>query len=305
MKPFYSLLGVILFSCVMAVAQQDPQYSHNMFTKLAVNPAHAGAYDAICGTLLYRNQWTGFGEGTPKTFVLMAEMPVQKLRGGLGLTVISDKLGFENNLTARGAYAHKLDLGSGYLNLGLDVAYMQKSLDGDWIYNQANDPSIPQGAVSGGTIDFGFGAYFYNENLYAGISSSHLSEGDLKTDNVTTKLKRHYYLMAGYDYELNPDITLKPSLMVKSDATSTQVDINTNVQLQNKFWLGASYRLQDAIVILAGLEVTQNLKVGYAYDLTTSDIKTYSSGTHELMINYCFRVKPSVPRQFHKNVRFL
>jgi type IX secretion system PorP/SprF family membrane protein len=305
MKPYYSLLGVIVFSCFTAVAQQDPQYSHNMFTKLAVNPAHAGAYDAICGTLLYRNQWTGFGEGTPKTFVLMAEMPVQKLRGGLGLTVISDKLGFENNLTARGAYAHKLDLGSGYLNLGLDVAYMQKSLDGDWIYNQANDPSIPQGAVSGGTVDFGFGAYFYNENLYAGISSSHLSEGDLKTDNVTTKLVRHYYLMAGYDYELNPDITLKPSLMVKSDATSTQVDINTNVLLQNKFWLGASYRLQDAIVILAGLEVTQNLKVGYSYDLTTSDIKTYSSGTHEVMINYCFRVKPSVPRQFHKNVRFL
>jgi len=305
MKKNYSLLGVMLFLCLSTLAQQDPQYSHNMFTKLAVNPAHAGAYDAICGTLLYRNQWTGF-EGAPKTFVLMAEMPVQALRGGLGLTVVSDNLGFEKNIIARAAYAHKLDLGSGYLNLGLDVGYMQKSIDGSkFIFNDGGDQSIPLGSVSGGAIDFGFGAYFYNEKLYAGLSSSHLSEGEIKTDNVTTKLARHYYFMAGYDFELSPDITLKPSLFAKSDATSTQVDFNANVLLQNKFWLGASYRLQDAIVILAGLEITPNLKVGYAYDLTTSDIKSYSSGTHEIMINYCLRVKPNVVRQFHKNVRFL
>jgi type IX secretion system PorP/SprF family membrane protein len=306
MKKNYSLLGVIVFFYVSAFAQQDPQYSHNMFTKLAVNPAHAGAYDAICGTLLYRNQWTGFGEGTPKTFALMAEMPVAKLKGGLGLTVVSDQLGFEKNLIARVAYAHKLYLGSGYLNLGLDVGYMQKSIDGSkFIYNDANDQSIPLGAVSGGTIDFSFGAYYYSEKLYAGLSSSHLSEGELKTDNVTTKLVRHYYFMAGYDLEVSPDIILKPSLFVKSETTSTQMDINTNVLLQNKFWLGASYRLQDAIVLLAGLEITPNLKVGYAYDLTTSDIKTYSSGTHEVMLNYCFKVKAPVIRQFHKNVRFL
>ena len=306
MKKNYSLLGVMLFLFMQAFAQQDPQYSHNMFTKLAVNPAHAGAYDAICGTLVYRNQWTGFGEGTPKTFALMAEMPVQSLRGGLGLTVVSDNLGFEKNIIIRGAYSHKLDLGSGFLHLGLDVGYMQKSIDGTkFIYNDANDQSIPLGQVSGGAADFGFGAYFYNEKLYAGISSSHLTEGQIKTANVTTKLARHYYLTAGYDLELNPDFTLKPSLFVKSDATSTQMDFNANLLWQNKFWLGASYRLQDAIVILAGLELTPNLKVGYAYDLTTSDIKTYSSGTHEVMINYCFKVKPNVVRQFHKNVRFL
>lgn len=306
MNKYYSLLGVMMFFYMSVFAQQDPQYSHNMFTKLSVNPAHAGAYDAICGTLVYRNQWTGFGEGTPKTFALMAEMPVQSLRGGLGLTVVSDQLGYEKNLIARGAYAHKLDLGSGNLQLGLDVGYMQKSIDGEkFVYNDANDQSIPLGKVSGGTIDFGFGAYYYNEKLYAGLSASHLSESELKTDNVSTKLVRHYYFMAGYDWELSPDITLKPSLFAKNDGTILQADINTNVLLQNKFWLGATYRLQDAIVLLAGLEVTQNLKVGYSYDLTTSDIKNYSSGTHEVMINYCFRVKPNVVRQFHKNVRFL
>jgi type IX secretion system PorP/SprF family membrane protein len=272
-----------------------------------VNPAHAGAYDAICGTLLYRNQWTGF-DGAPKTFLLMAEMPVSALRGGLGLTVASDQLGFEKNLMARVAYAHKLYLGSGYLNLGLDAGYMQKSIDGSkFIFNDGGDQSIPLGAVSGGAFDFGFGAYYYSEKLYAGVSSTHLTEGEIRTDNVITKLARHYYFMAGYDAELSPDIILKPSLFVKTETTSTQIDLNANVLLQNRFWLGVSYRFvpQDALVAMLGLEVTPNLKVGYSYDFTMTDIKTYSSGTHEIMINYCLRVKPSVERQFHKNVRFL
>jgi type IX secretion system PorP/SprF family membrane protein len=306
MKKYYTL-AVVLFLSVSALAQQDPQFSQNMFTKLAVNPAHAGAYDAICGTLLYRNQWTGF-DGAPKTFLLMAEMPVPKLLGGLGLTVASDQLGFEKNLMARLAYAHKLYLGSGYLNLGLDAGLMQKSIDGSkFIFNDGGDQSIPLGAVSGSTLDFGFGAYYYDDKLYAGLSADHLTEGEIKMDNVTTKLTRHYYFMAGYDAELTPDITLKPSLFAKSETTSTQIDLNINVMLQNKFWLGFSYRFvpQDALVAMAGLEVTPNLKVGYSYDMTLTDIKTYSSGTHEIMINYCFKVNPAVERQFHKNVRFL
>lgn len=306
MKKLYSL-GLVLVISACAYAQQDPQFSQNMFTKLAVNPAHAGAYDAICGTLLYRNQWTGF-DGAPKTFLLMAEMPVPALRGGLGLTVMSDQLGFEKNLMARVAYAHKLYLGSGYLNLGLDAGIMQKSIDGSkFIYNDGGDLSIPLGAVSGTAMDFSFGAYYYSDKLYAGLSSTHLTEGEIKTDVVTTKLARHYYFMAGYDAEITPDITLKPSLFAKSEGTSTQVDVNVNAMLQNKFWLGFSYRFipQDALVAMAGLEVTPNLKVGYSYDMTLTDIKSYSSGTHEIMINYCLKVKPTVERQFHKNVRFL
>ena len=306
MRKFYSL-GLIVVLSVSAFAQQDPQFSQNMFTKLAVNPAHAGAYDAICGTLLYRNQWTGF-DGAPKTFLLMAEMPVRSIHGGLGLTVTSDQLGFEKNLMARLAYSYKLYTGAGHLNFGVDAGLMQKSIDGSkFIYNDGGDQSIPLGAVSGSSLDFSFGLYYYSEKLYAGLSSTHLTEGEIKTDNVTTKLARHYYFMAGYDAELSPDIILKPSVFAKSEGTSTQIDLNANVLLQNKFWLGFSYRFvqQDALVAMAGLEITPNLKVGYSYDMTMTDIKTYSSGTHEIMLNYCFRVKPSVDRQFHKNVRFL
>ena len=111
--------------------------------------------------------------------------------------------------------------------------------------------------------------------------------------------------MAGYSLDLTSSLTLKPMVQLKSDAVSTQADINANLFINSRYWVGASYRLQDAIVLMAGLEIMPNLKLGYAYDLTTSEIKTYSSGTHEIMLGYCYKPVKVVKRQFHRNVRFL
>ena len=289
-----------------ASAQQDPQFSQNMFTKLAVNPGVSGANDAICATLLYRNQWTGFG-GEPKTMLFTADMPLDVLHGGVGLAVFAaDQLGAEKNFSARASYAYQLDLGSGRVGFGLNLGYQQKSLDGSkFVFNDLNDNSIPVGSVSGGAFDMGLGVYYQTEKLYAGISTQHLTKGDIKYDNISSTLERHYYLLAGYNIDLTSSLVLKPSALVKTDGVSVQADLNANLLINNRFWGGVSYRLQDAIVIMAGLEIIPNLKLGYSYDLTTSDIKTYSSGTHEIMLGYCFKKAKLVKRQFHRNVRFL
>ena len=182
----------------------------------------------------------------------------------------------------------------------------QKSLNGSkFVYNDANDNNIPTGNVSGSTFDLGFGAYYNTDKLYVGLSSAHLTEGEINYDNITSSLARHYYLMAGYSLDLTSSLTLKPMVQLKSDAVSTQADINANLFINSRYWVGASYRLQDAIVLMAGLEIMPNLKLGYAYDLTTSEIKTYSSGTHEIMLGYCYKPVKVVKRQFHRNVRFL
>jgi type IX secretion system PorP/SprF family membrane protein len=192
------------------------------------------------------------------------------------------------------------------LGIGLDLGYHQKSIDGSkFIYNDDGDLSIPLNSVSGGTFDMGFGAYYNTDQLYVGLSAQHLTQGSIKYGNINTKLARHYYLMAGYNYDLTSSLTLKPMVMLKSDAVSTQADFNLNLLINSRFWVGGSYRLQDAIVLMAGLEIVPNLKLGYSYDLTTSDIKTYSSGTHEIMLGYCFKPAKVVKRQFHRNVRFL
>ncbi|REJ85036.1 MAG: type IX secretion system membrane protein PorP/SprF [Bacteroidetes bacterium] len=289
-----------------ALAQQDPQVSHNMFTKMSVNPGYAGSSEGICATLLYRNQWTGFG-GEPKTMLFTADMPVPVLHGAVGLSVYAaDQLGAEKNLNIRGAYAFGFELGEGRMGLGVDFGYHQKSLNGSkFVFNDQGDNNIPTGSVSGGTLDLGFGAYYNTDQLYFGVSALHLTEGDIKYDNISSTLARHYYLLAGYNAELSSALTLKPSVHVKSDAVSTQLDLNTNLWINNKYWVGASYRLQDAFVLMAGLEIIPNLKLGYSYDITTSEIKTYSSGTHEIMLGYCFSPSIAVKRQFHRNVRFL
>ncbi len=306
-KNFTVVFSIVFFiGSLGCLAQQDPQFSQNMFTKLPTNAGYAGSNDAICATLLYRNQWTGFG-GEPKSMLVTVDMPVDVLHGAVGLSIIAaDQLGAEKNMNIRGAYAYRMDLGAGRLGLGLDFGYHQKSIDGSkFIYNDPNDNNIPTGNVSGGTFDMGFGAYYNAEKLFVGLSSTHLTAGKIKFSDINTKMVRHYYMMAGYGVDLTSSLTLKPMIQLKSDAVSTQVDINANLLINNRFWVGGSYRLQDAIVILAGLEIIPNLKLGYAYDLTTSDIKTYSSGSHEIMLGYCYKPTKVTKRQFHRNVRFL
>src|SRR6185436_14184139 len=135
------ILALLLISFA-AKAQQDPQFSQHMFTKLAFNPAYAGSKGAYCGTLLYRNQWTGFG-GEPKTMLFTADGAFDAIHGGVGLTAISDNLGFEKNLALRLAYAYRTNLANGKLGIGIDFGLMQKSLDGaKFKFNDAGDPGI-------------------------------------------------------------------------------------------------------------------------------------------------------------------
>ena len=305
MKKFLCIALVIVSISGRSYGQQDPQFSQNMFNKLYTNPAVAGSSEGICGTLLYRNQWTGF-DGAPKTGLFSVDAPVNFLHGGLGLTVLAaDELGFENTFMAKLAYAFRFNIGQGNLAIGADFAYMQKSIDGDFKYNDPGDPIIPTSSVSGSVIpDIGAGIYYNSDKLYIGASTSHLLESEVDYGDFTTELARHYYFTAGYRIEFSPSLSLTPSVFVKNTADQTQADINANLHINNRFWIGASYRLEDAIVILAGLNITPNLRLGYSYDMTTSDLKDYSSGTHEIMLGYCYKIKKKIT-PINRNVRFL
>jgi len=312
MKRLYILLTAIAFFTLhisQVSAQQDPQYSQFWMTRMAFNPGFAGANGAWCGTLLYRNQWTGFG-GEPKTFLFTLDAPFYVLHGGVGLVVSNDQIGYTTNRSFGLSYAYRTQIGNGRLGIGVSANYYQQAIDGSkFIANQMDDPSIPFSDVSGGTFDLGLGAYYNTDKLYVGISSQHLQEGTitLPTTTQTTKttLARHYYLNAGYTVNLTPSLDLKPAVLVKTDAASTQADINANVVYDNRFWGGLSYRLQDAIILNLGLEVITDLKVGLSYDMTTSDVKTYSDGTFEIGINYCHKFVVVRPKTSHKTVRFL
>ncbi|MFN5710453.1 MAG: PorP/SprF family type IX secretion system membrane protein [Bacteroidota bacterium] len=235
-----------------ALAQQDPQFSQQMFTRLSTNAGFAGASEYLCATVMNRQQWVGF-DGAPKTTLVSIDAPIKLMGGdhviGVGATIIADKLGFENTFSGKLAAAYRLSVFGGSLGLGLDFGILNKSVSGKFIAIQQNDNLIPQAAVSDKAMDLGFGAHFHIPGkMYVGISGVHLLAPKLQGTNLEYLMARHYYVTAGYEYEVMPDIVIRPNFLLKTDAASTQLDINANVLYQNMVWAGLSYRLQDAIV---------------------------------------------------------
>ena len=300
MKRLFTVVAVATAS--VSFGQQDPQFSQNMFNRLYPNPASAGTNEAICGTLIYRDQWDKFGGG-PKTAVFGVESPVEVLHGGLGLSVLSDKPLNQKNLNIKLAYSYHLDLGSGKLGIGLDAGLLQRGYGNDFNAIDPDDPLVKSG--TGSKFDLGAGLYYKSDKFYVGASATHLTGGKIEyTDDAKVEVVPHFYFMGGVDFDLTPSLKLKPSLFIKSDAKETQADINANLHIKDKVWIGASYRLQDAIVLMAGINIIENLRLGYSYDITTSKLKGYHSGTHEIMLGYCYVIKPKVIPVL-RNVRFL
>jgi len=317
-KLYFIVIVFFLFTSTQIFAQQEAQVSHNMFNNMAINPGYAGMRDAICATAILRQQWVGFtdadgNKGAPQTNLISIDAAIRPLRGGLGMTIIQDKLGFEKNIGVKFGYNYHLPIGPGRLGLGLQVGFLNKEIDfSKFKPIDATDPLLASKAKETTMItDISFGAFYQiPQKLYFGLSSSQMlqSDGTLQGSKATLDLKRHYYVVAGYHYPLpmNPTFEIMPSVLVKSDIASTQIDINALVKYNNQFWAGVSYRETDAIVAMVGATF-KDINIGYAYDITTSAIgqNKRSSGSHEVMLGYCFKIKIEKIPQSYRNVRFL
>lgn len=296
----------------MAYGQQDPQFTQYMFDRLSVNPAVAGNGGNICATALLRQQWTGF-DGAPKTGLINLQGPIAKINSGLGLTFYYDKLGQEKSTIARLHYAYHFKVGAqSTFSAGVYLGMSGRALDGNWIATDgvANDNAIPTAGKSANGFDLGAGLYYKSPKLWLGISSTQLPETELKS--VSIQNKRHYYVQAGYDWAIGGDkkYTLEPSALLKSDASSTQLDLSALFLYDEMLWIGASYRTEDAIAPMIGYQMKMPkgdsmLRIGYSYDVTTSELKNYSSGSHEVMLSYCFKIVKPVVNEIYHHPRFL
>lgn len=310
-----SALIMLTISTIVS-AQQDAQFSYNMFNQLYVNPGYAGSNDAICATAINRHQWMGF-DGYPMSTVFNVDAPIKMINSGVGLSVLNDRIGNEKNVTLKVAYAYKLDLGDGKLGIGLNFGLLNKSYDVEkWVTpsdlagggTSANDPSIPATNASHMVFDMAFGTFYRTNDLYVGLSSTHLTQPKMSFDvSNSIFLKRHYYLTAGYFYQLpnNPLFEIRPSIYIKSDGSTSQFDVNTTVIYNKMIWGGVSYRPGDAIIGMLGIELKNGIKVGYAFDVVTSKIGSYNRLSHEFMAGYCFNISVDKKRGSYKSVRFL
>jgi type IX secretion system PorP/SprF family membrane protein len=297
----------IIILCVLSVitvsAQQDPQFSQNMFNKLANNPGFSGARGNISTSILHRSQWMGV-EGAPSTqnFSIDAELPF--LYGGVGLNIVKDNIAQFSNLGLQASYAYRTELGVGQIGMGMSVGMFQSGVDGsDFNYAEPGDNAIPISSVSGSKLDIGAGVYYNTENVYIGLSSAHMTEPVVEwSDGTQFSLERHYFLIAGYTHDLNPALLLHPSIYLKSDGATSQLDINTNLIYNKKMWGGVSYRLDEGLILLAGMKVNEDLKFGLAYDVT---LLNELGNSLEFMLGYSFNINYDKPVSKYKNPRFL
>jgi len=298
MKKTILFISLITLCFGVSKAQQVPQFSQNMFNKLANNPAIAGSSESINATVLHRSQWMGF-DGAPTTLNLSVDAPFEILHGGIGLNIVSDAIAEYSNLGVQLSYAYQTDLGHGQLGIGASAGMFQSGLDGGNL-----NPADPEtfATESGSAMDFGGGLYYNTQDVYIGLSTLHITEPTIENEENIIGLSRHYFLLAGYYHEINPLVSLNPSIYLKSDGSTSQLDINTNIIYNNKVWGGVSYRLDEGIVLLTGMNINDDLKFGIAYDVVLNKIQNNSI---EFMLGYSFKVDYDKPVKSYKNPRYL
>ncbi len=283
--------------------QQDPQYTQYMYNMNVINPAYAGSKDNLSFGLLYRSQWVGI-DGAPETGTLFGHAPIGN-NLGLGLSVIADQIGpvKETNVYSDISYTLKLG-GEHRLAFGVKagLTFHNIGLVGIDLIDP-NDPFFAQN-INEITPNIGAGFFYYTENYYLALSvpnlldAVHLDANGFKIGSET----QHYFLTGGYVFEVSKNTKLKPSFLVKSafDAPIS-FDMNVNALFFEKFEIGASYRLDDSFSGLVNFAITESLRIGYAYDAVSSDIKAYAPASHEFMLlfdlNFPKRVSRS-PRYF-------
>ncbi len=295
-------------------SQQDPLSSNYMFSTLTYNPGVAGTSGMICATAIARQQWVGFA-GAPSTTTFNVSAPVSpfKIESGIGLMVESDQIGFDSDINISGIYALLVNVGTGKLGIGVNLGVVNKTLDPDWYIPSGDgftppdqDPLIPVNKESFVVFDAGLGLYYSTDNYYAGVSVRHLNQARFSFTKGEPYLTRHYYLTAGYNLQLpDPALELLPSVFAFSDGRALQASVTTMLRYNKKVWGGVSYRTGDALTGIAGIELFNGIRLGYAYDFPLSGIRRNTMGSHELMVNYCFDLRMGKSRTKYKSVRFL
>lgn len=311
---YIAIIFLMLFGGIFSSnAQQDPQYTQYMYNTQVVNPAYAGSRDALSFGLLYRTQWVGF-EGAPKTGTFTVNSPIGVFDNmGLGLSIVRDEIGpaIESNVNIDYSYTISTSANS-ELSFGLkagvdllDVDFTKLNIfnEGDVFENNIDNKLQPQ---------IGAGIYFNTEKFYAGLSvpnfltTKHFDESTLEqidfNGDVNPAERLHYFLIAGYVFDLNENLKFKPATLVKAvSGAPLQWDISANFLINEKFTLGAAYRWSAAFSGLVGFQASDAIFIGFGYDYQTTDIEQYSDGSYEIMLRFDLFKKPErvlTPRFF-------
>ena len=302
---FINAFTIIGFMSLIQVihAQQPPQYSMSMLDKYQYNIAYAGMDASLVMTGALKSQWESF-PGAPRFQRINVHMPLYIANGGIGFKFIHDAIGPEESLGFEASYNYVYESSIGLFSFGLGAGMVQKQLDGslvrtpDGIYEGFtivhNDPLLSSVKGTGIGPTASLGVYFANDFLEAGISVDQLMGNTIQLSNpeeTTFGLRRTANVFVEYTYPITEEIILYPAVFAKTDGVQTQLDFGVRADYQDIYFGGLMFRgysatTIDALAIFIGAQVSANLKVAYGYDITLSNLASYSEGTHEFMVQY-------------------
>ncbi|MCG8577145.1 MAG: type IX secretion system membrane protein PorP/SprF [Flavobacteriales bacterium] len=295
------LLILMLTACAQTFAQQDALYSQYMFNPFAVNPAYAGSRNSYSAVVLQRFQWVGIDD-SPMTSSFAVHAPTTKWNLVWGVGAVLDRLGPTQSTNISGTIGYQLKvrkqskltfaLRGGSYSFGIDRSKL--------VFKDPTDQLNVNVGIERTTIPtFDFGAYYYTPKFYAGLSINHLNGGqiafkDLNIDNTGLFLRQHLFLSSGYVFDLNSNIIMKPSVLVKyARGAPVNIDANFSTLFYKKVWLGVSLRNVSSLVLMTDINITDFMRLGYAYDISLNKLSAYNSGSHELFIGFDFNLKKS------------
>ncbi len=278
----------------IAFSQQLPLYSQYMFNDYVFNPAVAGTKDYYLAKSNNRYQWVGINDA-PRTYILSVYGPHKTKDMGFGGFVFNDVTGPTSRTGLYGSYAYNVRIKDDIrFSSGLSLGILQYKIDGSKIIlHDAGDQALSDGMYVDYMPDANLGLYIYSKKYSFGIAANQLFNNNIKFKEVDqlgiNKIKSHIMLNGSYLFDINDDFEAEPSLMLKFVSPAPiQFDLNARVIYKKMVWLGFSWRTKDAFSIMVGYNFKEQLMFGYSYDITTTTLKNYSSGTHELMLGVRF-----------------
>jgi type IX secretion system PorP/SprF family membrane protein len=285
-----NVIIILLLVTMSGFAQQDAQYTHYMYNTTNINPAYAGSRGVISLFGLHRTQWVGL-DGAPVTNAVSIHTPIENSALGVGLSFVNDRIGASDENTISADVSYTIQTSYDY-NLSFGIKGTANLLNVDYTkldrYDMT-DPQFQNNIDNKFSPNIGAGVYFYSDKLYLGFSVPNFLETKYFNDNTSSIIKErmHYYLMGGYVFDLSRDIKFKPTFLSKIvEGAPLQLDLSANVLFNEKFVLGLAWRWGSAMSAMAGFQVTDGLFIGYGYDLETTKLENYNSGSHEIFLRF-------------------
>jgi type IX secretion system PorP/SprF family membrane protein len=314
------ILTILLFifgTIVVVNGQQVPTFTHHTYTNMLINPGFAGLGEGICLNGIVRQQWVGFEdpEGNnvaPETFLITGDAPIKILHGGLGASIVQDKIGFFTDIGVNLGYSYHIDVGGANMGIGGSIDLLNRALDySKFITSGASEGAggLSKDTKSDMLFDANLGLFWQiPDNYYFGISVTNLleSKGKKLADKSNERFigDRSFYFVTGYQFRLAgiPAYEFIPALQIITNTSATVFNISGTVSYNNRFWGGVNYRITESVGLMIGMLI-KDFRLGYSYDINT--LGYAKPGSHEICLGYCFKINTDKGIRTYRNIRYL